>query len=118
MPDKLLAIDSEIPADFFRSIHPLLLSGLGFSWRGPRARLPTAQIVLGDARNFDDLVLTWNLLAEGAETCFYDQNAAARLGPYVSAFLTATREHPNPSRRHLTVWVAGSKFPGTHPQSR
>lgn len=104
MPDQSIKMGSEVPADFCGAIHPLLLSGLGFSWRRLRGTWPTAQIVLGDAQNFDDLVLTWNLLAEGAETCFYDQSASARLSPYVSAFLTAIRGYPQPSRRHLTVW--------------
>ena len=111
MPDRSVETSSELPADFFGLIHPLVLSGLGLSWRGLRARLPTAQIVLGDARNFDDLVLAWNLLAEGAETCFYDRNAAARLSPYVSAFLTAIRRDPQPAGRQLTVWGRNLEFP-------
>ena len=103
MSDRSIENGSGLPADFLGLIHPLVLSGLGLSWRGLRSSLPGAQIVLGDAQNFEDLILAWNLLADGAEVCFYGHNAAARVSPYVSEFLTATRNHPQPVQRHLTV---------------
>jgi hypothetical protein len=111
MSDRSIENGSELSADLFGLIHPLVLSGLGLSWRGFRSSLPGAQIVLGDARNFEDLILAWNLLAEGAEVCFYDENAAARLKPYLSEFVTAVRNHPQPARRRLTVWGRGLQFP-------
>jgi hypothetical protein len=64
IPDRSVENGAELPAEFYGLIHPLTLSGLGLAWRGIRSSMPGPRIVLGDLRNFDDLVLTWNLLAE------------------------------------------------------
>jgi hypothetical protein len=111
MPDKPLDKESEVPADLAGLISPLTFTSLGLSWRRERSGWLNPGIVLGDATNFDDLLLLWNLQAAGTAMCFYDQSKATRLKPFLTAFLAAVREHPAEERTRINFWGRGLESP-------
>ena len=103
MPDRPIDRDAAIPAELCRGITPLDFTAFDISSRREWGWLDPG-IVLGDAINFDDLLLFWNLRAAGASMFFFDRTRAARCKPYVDAFLTLLRKQLGDERRRINFW--------------
>jgi hypothetical protein len=112
MPDTVIAQDDEIPGHVIGSITPLSLTGYviasrtnhsSFSWLSPG-------IVLGNATNFDDLLLCWNLRAAGAELWFYDQAQTNRLRRCLDTFLAAIGAKPPGASNRFNLWSRSQQW--------
>jgi hypothetical protein len=112
MPDKLIAQDDEIPEEVIGSITPLSLTGYGIAWRTNRSSLSwlSPGIVLGNATDFNDLVLYWNLRAAGAEVWFYDQAQTSRLRRCLDAFIAAIRKRPPGAPSRFNLWSRSQQW--------
>jgi hypothetical protein len=111
-PDKLIGQDDQIPAEVIGSITPLSLTDYGIAWRTNRSSFSwlSPGIVLGNATNFDDLVLYWNLRAAGAEVWFYDQAQTNRLRRRLDAFLAAIRARPPRAPNRFNLWSRSEQW--------
>jgi hypothetical protein len=112
MPDKPIAQDDEMPAEVIGSITPLSFTGHGITWRTNRSSLSwlSPGIVLGNATDFDDLVLYWNLRAAGAELWFYDQAQTSRLRRCLDVFTAAIRKRPPGAPNRFNLWSRSEQW--------
>lgn len=112
MPDKLIAQDDEIPAEVIGSVTPLTLTSYSIAWRTNRSSFSwlSPGIVLGNATDFDDLVLYWNLRAAGAELWFYDQQRRNRLRRCLDAFLAAIRARSPEAPNRFNLWSRSEQW--------
>jgi hypothetical protein len=79
--DMPMTRDDEMPAKIIGSVIPMSLTGYDIISRRRRFHSGWLNpgIVFGNAQDFDDLVLCWNLRAAGAEVWFYDQTQNDRM---------------------------------------
>jgi hypothetical protein len=107
MEDKPIVRDGELPAAVATSITPINLTSFSLSWRRDFDSdfWLSPGIIFGEATDFDDLILFWNLRAAGAKVWFFDPTEPSnRLGSSLEAFLAALREVPQGGSNHLNLW--------------
>ena len=107
MPDRPIDQDAAIPAELSGAISPLDFTAFDLSLRREWHGWPDLGIVLGDATDFDDLLLFWNLRAAGATMSFFDRTRAAQCKPFVDAFLASLREQAGDEHRRINFWGRG-----------
>jgi hypothetical protein len=112
MPDKPIAQNSELPVEVITSITPLSLTSYGIACPTNRSSLSwlSPGIVLGNATDFDDLVLFWNLRAAGAEVWFYDQAQPNRLRHCADAFLASARKRLSGPQSRFNLWSRSEQW--------
>jgi hypothetical protein len=103
MPASPIEAGLEIPGGLSDLISPIKLTGFDISVQRDRMGWLDPGIVMGDAGDFDSLLLLWNLQAAGATICLYDP-AAARLKPYVDAFVATVGQYPSEGPKRLNFW--------------
>jgi hypothetical protein len=116
MPDRPIDQDAAIPAELSGAISPLDFTAFDLSLRREWHGWADPGIVLGDATDFDDLLLFWNLRAAGATMSFFDRTRAARCKPFVDAFLASLREQVGDEHRRINFWGRGLA-PSWNPES-
>jgi hypothetical protein len=102
-----LTKEIEVPTNVVGSLTPLALTSYGITSRSirPILRWFGPGLVFGDAQDFNDLVLCWNLRASGAEVWFCDKSQKSRLGPSVDAFVAALRKNVAEVPNRIRLWL-------------
>jgi hypothetical protein len=116
MLDRPIDQDDAIPAELSGAISPIDFTAFDLSWRHEWHGWLDPGIVLGDATDFDDLLLFWNLRAAGVTMSFFDRTRAARCKPFVDAFLASLREQVGDEHRRINFWGRGLA-PAWNPES-
>ena len=109
--DLPLIDGNELPPSLAESVLPIDLTAYGVSRRGNTVGLLSPRtrpgIVFGNASDFDDLLLCWNLRASGADVWFYDKDRANRLRPcvdgYLKVLLANMAKIPN-DPKSISIW--------------
>jgi hypothetical protein len=98
--------ETEVPTNVVGSLTPLSLTSYGITARSirPITRWFGPGIVFGNALDFNDLVLCWNLRASGPEIWFCDQSQKSRLGPSIDAFVAALRKNVTKVPNQIRLW--------------
>ena len=104
LTDKPIDATEALPAEWLQPITPLGLTGFDLSYRRERSTWTNPGVVLGDAGDFDDLVLFWNLRAAGAQVSFYDATHSDRMQAYTAAFINAFGRMASGDRRGVNFW--------------
>ena len=102
--------EAELNPDLLSSVSPLDLtrSRIVLNRESFLGRLNPG-IVLGNATDFDDLVLLWNLRAAGAKVLLYDRDHVSQLRSLLKTFLESVRTSAG-GRAQINMWSRSEQF--------
>ena len=109
--EPIIESSKDLSIDLLNLVTPLNFTGFGLRSHLTRSGWLRPAIVLGNAANFDDLLLLWNLRAAGASACLYDVAQRSRLKRFVEAFLSGVRTHTTEEPKAVNFWSRAPDWP-------